>query len=41
MLLRSDHGNDCTAVTANVPTGYDFVNWTGTGGSTTAATYVV
>jgi uncharacterized repeat protein (TIGR02543 family) len=28
------HGGNCTPVTANVPTGYHFVNWTGTGGFT-------
>jgi len=27
-----DHGTDCSTVTANAPTGYHFVNWTGTGG---------
>jgi len=30
-----NHGSDATAVTANAPTGYHFVNWTGTGGFTT------
>ncbi len=30
-------GGDSTAVTANVPTGYHFVNWTGTGGFTSTA----
>jgi hypothetical protein len=29
-------GGDCTAVTANVPTGYHFVSWTGTGGYTSS-----
>jgi uncharacterized repeat protein (TIGR02543 family) len=32
-----NHGSNCTAVTANVPTGYSFVNWTGTGGFTSNA----
>ncbi len=29
-----NHGSNCTAVTANAPTGYHLVNWTGTGGFT-------
>jgi len=29
-----NHGANCSAVTANIPTGYHFVNWTGTGGFT-------
>jgi uncharacterized repeat protein (TIGR02543 family) len=32
-----NHGSNCTAVTANIPTGYSFVNWTGTGGFTSTA----
>jgi uncharacterized repeat protein (TIGR01451 family)/uncharacterized repeat protein (TIGR02543 family) len=31
-----NHGASSTAVTATVPTGYHFVNWTGTGGFTSA-----
>jgi uncharacterized repeat protein (TIGR01451 family)/uncharacterized repeat protein (TIGR02543 family) len=31
------HGGDSTAVTANEPTGYHFVDWTGTGGFTSTA----
>jgi len=30
-----DIGSDCSAVTANPPTGYHWLNWTGTGGFTT------
>ena len=30
-----DTGGSCTAVTANVPSGYRFANWTGTGGFVT------
>ncbi|MCK7474170.1 MAG: hypothetical protein MZV49_12975 [Rhodopseudomonas palustris] len=35
------HGSDCTAVTANNPTGWHFVNWTGTGGFTSTDNPVV
>jgi uncharacterized repeat protein (TIGR02543 family) len=30
-----NHGASCSAVTANAPTGWHFVNWTGTGGFVT------
>ncbi len=32
-----NHGDSSTAVTANAPTGYHLVNWTGTGGFTSTA----